>query len=400
MFALITMVKSLRNFIADSVTRLSSFINSSMVEDKTGSEDADWHDLGESEEKETVLFDDSISFSRDIVDDGKDRIGEDSVRKIDTERKERMNNEMGDGRGAGEVRDEGMDRGKKRKEDDSENRTVRNDKVEERRIVSQKIAGDGDNDVERGSYRLRGQNYGQSTECGSMSICGRGVVNTDTMGGSRSSRNQAVSQSMIDCGAEPAKSRNSVIYRSTGIHNYPIVPHQAEITCNQSTYIDECNNTQQSGVITLSYREYEMIERRISFLEDELRREVSRNAHTNTNHLLSALQEKDTKLSVLMDQINKLTVNEHRYKLQITTLEKDLTRANDRANAFKVIADEKVHCTTMENESLRDQLEFERSKNARLRSVLKEKESDARKYAMMNVEMVEYFRFMVDENVL
>ncbi|ELA48072.2 hypothetical protein VCUG_00495 [Vavraia culicis subsp. floridensis] len=429
MFALAGMVKSLRNFIADSVTRLSSFINSSVVEDKTCNEDADWHDLGESEEKDTVLFDDSISFSRDIIDDGTGRDGagdraeriggclekdKSAIGWISDVGESVVDKKIGNSAGDKDA-DEGGSIAKQKMGESHGNETLgdvqmsitgrtelgvaeqRNGRQMEgvRRIVDSR---ERSNSMEWNIRRAENTNYDVGRGNGSTLMRDKGWQGVNTAGSSRLLRNQSISHSMMGEG-EMIKSRNTVIYRSTGTHNYPVVSHHADGAIqDRRAYVD--SSAVQNDEITLSYREYEMIERRISFLEDELKRETSRNAHANTNHLLSALQEKDTKLSMLMDQINKLTANEHKYKLQIGTLEKDLTRADDRANAFKVMADEKVHSKMMENESLRDQLEFERSKNARMRGVLREKEGDVKKYAMMNVEMVEYFKFMVDENVI
>lgn len=307
MSTLYLMAKSIKSFIADSVTRISSFINSSMMDEKIDNEN--FYDLGESEEKETVLFDDSLSFSKDIVDTKNVDMSKHDDRMGMTDRK------------VGDMID----------------------------AVSETLD----------SITLEGSSGGM-------------VKDKNHDGG------QMVAARLMD---------EQHLRRGTAVTG-----RSADVYRNGSrTNLD---------VVTVERAEYEMMECRIAFLENELRKESARKMHIDTNHLLSALQEKETKITHLVDQLNKSAVNEEKYKLQIATLEKDLTRANDLSNAFKLMADEKVDSMAAENESLRDQLEFERSKNVRMKNTLKEKEESAKKHAMYNVEMMEYLKFFLDESIV
>lgn len=305
------MKKSLKTFITDSVTRISSFINSSFGED--------WHDMEESDDdnRETVLFDESISFSRDIIE-------------VDKE----SGNENGQYRNY--------------KEDAKDvNRTIEKNLIEGNRNLWDYGFRDSGGVVEK-----------EKTEDGKLTELNGEKVREITAG--EKTRNQ--SEGLIDA----------------GMNNKGLIKNRNE------------------GRITLAYSDYEILENRILFLENELRKEGIR----NTNHLVTALKEKEEKIKGLMTQLSTLQTGEQKMKNYLITLEKDLVRANDKTTAFKVIADEKIDSVLKENESLRDQLEFERSKNERMRERNRKLGEEKRVVVRRGVEIVEYIKIILDNNLV
>ncbi|KAG0440041.1 hypothetical protein DMUE_2027 [Dictyocoela muelleri] len=73
----------------------------------------------------------------------------------------------------------------------------------------------------------------------------------------------------------------------------------------------------------------------------------------NSNGLLeSVIREKNDKIKLLSDELEKYKINEEKLKGHVVILQNDLLRAEERANAYKDLAKEKINSVNKENEKI------------------------------------------------
>lgn len=105
----------------------------------------------------------------------------------------------------------------------------------------------------------------------------------------------------------------------------------------------------------------------------------------NTNHLLNTINLKEKEIHNLNNKIEKMHSNTNNLEQSLIVLEKDLNRTNESKEALSFLFGEKIESYKNIIESLRDQLEFERSKNYKIKNDLNE----TRKKCIEMVEAVE-----------
>lgn len=106
---------------------------------------------------------------------------------------------------------------------------------------------------------------------------------------------------------------------------------------------------------------------------------------SETNRLLCALKEKDALINDLNSRIENMHIERARLEMALEILEKDLIRLNENKEMYIHLATQEIESLKNTMESLRDLLEFERSKNHKIRSNL----FDTRKKCIEMVEAVE-----------
>lgn len=112
---------------------------------------------------------------------------------------------------------------------------------------------------------------------------------------------------------------------------------------------------------------------------------LTNKSFTETNRLLLVIKEKDSIISDLQNKMEHLYSEKSKLETSLDIMEKDLVRTNENKENYILLAEEKMTSLNNVIESLRDQLEFERSKNYKIRNDL----NDTRKKCIEMVEAVE-----------
>ncbi|KAG0419503.1 Transforming acidic coiled-coil-containing protein 2 [Dictyocoela roeselum] len=146
-----------------------------------------------------------------------------------------------------------------------------------------------------------------------------------------------------------------------------------------------------SGSIVLPKEEYDEMQSQIYSLQEEI--SINKQKEDEYKKLLidfdstmsslmtkkpqnglleNVIMEKNKKIELLTDELDRYKINEDKLRNHLSILEKDLLRAEERANAYKILAKEKIDSVNKENENIFKMYESER-------------------------ENVEFLKFQVDE---
>lgn len=117
-----------------------------------------------------------------------------------------------------------------------------------------------------------------------------------------------------------------------------------------------------------------------------IERRLYTSSFSETNRLLCALKEKDSLICDLNNRIENMNNEKEKLEVTLDILEKDLIRSNENKEMYIHLASQEIESLKNAMEVLRDQLEFERSKNYKIRSNL----FDTRKKCIEMVEAVEF----------
>jgi hypothetical protein len=125
---------------------------------------------------------------------------------------------------------------------------------------------------------------------------------------------------------------------------------------------------------------------------------IEREEENNTDALKQLIKEKMKCIEKLNCEIDKYVVSEKRLKDHIKSLERDLINSEDRAEAYRCIAQEKIDVAILEAEKLKSYYEFERSKNAILGKRVDELEKIVAQRCGENIELIEYCKILLEDN--
>lgn len=162
-----------------------------------------------------------------------------------------------------------------------------------------------------------------------------------------------------------------------------------------------------NGTVVVRAADYEQMQCELSANKtviEELRRKeresekMLRNYDRTLTYVLEERRNKGTCVSGEdggSEEISRLRHSEQRLKSHVQALKKDLFISEERAEAFKQIAKEKIDDLTREVERLRGLYEDERRRASEVRDKLVRAEGAARARSEEGVELVEYCKYLL-----
>lgn len=285
------MKKSITSFLSDGISKISSFINnnSTLNENEEGQiqekdeDDSVFHDLEPAEEHPSLLFDDSLSFSRDvIIEKEENNTNKDDVVLVEKSLIEDLKSRLS------------------HLESELEKSKTKIDEYEQHEI--EKI---------------------QQLNC------------------------------EIDTYNSKIKISSNENTKNEKINNY-----------------SECKGSSQCNEKTLNEQKIKFHQNLSEISKSGILSKNDSNVSFGTNYLVNAMKEKEKEIDILQLKISELTSDRSKLEFSLNVMEKDLVRSNEKREALSSLANEKIESLSNFIESLRDQLEFERGKNNKIKNDL------------------------------
>ncbi|KRH95249.1 hypothetical protein M153_1100033081 [Pseudoloma neurophilia] len=167
--------------------------------------------------------------------------------------------------------------------------------------------------------------------------------------------------------------------------------HNKDYRTVSKSYIDTQSNNVHSAKYSTSLIEklsYSNDKKHESLIETGISQEersTTNISFSETNRLLCALREKDNLIKDINQKMENLYTEKAKLELSLNVLQKDLIRSQENKEMYTFLASEEIESLKNTIESLRDQLEFERSKNNKIKADL----IDTRKKCVEMVVAVE-----------
>lgn len=115
----------------------------------------------------------------------------------------------------------------------------------------------------------------------------------------------------------------------------------------------------------------------------------------NNGIMGNIIEEANNKMERLREEVESFKSTEDKLKNQINFLEKDIIKAEERAEAYKLLAKEKIDSIKIENEQLFCLYEDEKRINRNLEIKINELQQIINDRIKENIEVVEYCKILI-----